>query len=152
VRPALLPGSAGRVFFLRFVSIEGSLMPVVGHPYNPPGLTERRLPMSAVIPPTKAWTWPAEVLDFAARKGLNGYLDPLLEATHRLFPTAQRVDVLVERDPEIRDHSYIVFEVYVPKSDIPDYVQAHHSWTDEFRRICPGPEGFLFCFTLIPVV
>jgi hypothetical protein len=108
--------------------------------------------MSAVIPPATSWAWPAEVLDFAAQNQIAAYLGPLRDAIAWLFPTAQGVSVLVEHDPEIRDHSCIVFEVSVPQRDIPDYVQARRKWTDDFRRICPGREGYLFCFTLIPVV
>ena len=59
--------------------------------------------MSAPPATVTAWQWPADVLDFAARSQVAGYLDPLLEATRRLFPTARDLRVMLEADPEIRD-------------------------------------------------
>src|SRR5947209_14973377 len=103
--------------------------------------------MSASVSTATAWQWPADVLDMARRYQLDAYLDPLLEATRRLFPTATGLTVAVEHDPELRDVWSIQFEVEVPKSDIPDYLRARRAWGEELFRICPAP---LVCnFTLI---
>jgi hypothetical protein len=114
-------------------------------------LDGKEILMSAVIPPVTSWTWPPEVLDFARRQQVAAYLDPLLDAIRRLFPTAQSVRVFVEGDPDIRDDYHIVFEVAVPHHDIPDYVQARRRWTEELFRICPRPLVCTFRFILIPV-
>jgi len=107
--------------------------------------------MSTVTSTETAWQWPADVLELAARHHAEGYLQPLLEATRRLFPTAQGLRVFVENDPELRDVRFLVFEVRVPADDIPDYGAAQHGWTDELLRIYPAPRTCPFCLTLIPV-
>lgn len=107
--------------------------------------------MSAVLPTPATWQWPADVLEFAARSQVAGYLDPLLEATRRVYPTARTIKVLKEGDPEVRDDWHIVFEVEVPSRDIPDFVRAVHRWTDELYKICPAPLMCTFRLTLVPV-
>src|SRR5271166_1982314 len=107
--------------------------------------------MSTVSKPTTAWQWPADLLAFAARHQVQACLDPLLQATRRLFPTASSLEVFLEADPEIRDQSYIVFEIRVPEADIPDYKAAQHSWSDAVRHCCPGPWLGIFVIALIPV-
>jgi hypothetical protein len=107
--------------------------------------------MSALPSPTSAWQWPTEVLAFAARNKVDGYLDPLLEATRQVFPTARSLQVLLELDPEIRDDWHIIFEVCVPQKDIPSYVKAQDFWTDELFRVCPAPLVCTFRLALIPV-
>jgi hypothetical protein len=104
--------------------------------------------MSAVTIPATTWQWPADVLAFAAQHQVVDYLDPLRDATRRLFPTANSLRVFLECDPEIRDDWHIVFEVRAPKQDVPDFVQAVHSWTDEKYRICPAPLVCTFLLTL----
>src|SRR2546430_369421 len=95
--------------------------------------------MSAPSATATAWQWPADVLDFAARSQVGAYLDPLLDATRRLFPTARGLRVFLEGDPEIRDDWHIVFDVRVPRADVPHFVSAQHFWIDELYRICPAP-------------
>jgi hypothetical protein len=107
--------------------------------------------MSTIPPPATARQWPADVLEFAARSGVADYLDPLLEATRRLFPTARSLKVFLEGDPEIRDDWHIVFEVEVPRANIPSYVHAQHFWIDELYRVCPAPLVCTFRLALIPV-
>jgi hypothetical protein len=101
-------------------------------------------------PPTPAptWQWPSEVLEFATQQGVQAYLDPLREATRRLFPTARKFEVYVSIDPEIRDLRQIVFRLKVPMQDVPDYVKAVHHWDDEMLRICPTTLILHFCFLL----
>jgi hypothetical protein len=99
--------------------------------------------MSTVSTPLTTWQWPADLLAFAARHQVQACLDPLLQATRQLFLTARSLQVYLQADPEIRDQSYIVFEVLVPQTDIPDYRAAQHRWGDEVDRRCPGP-GYLY--------
>jgi hypothetical protein len=107
--------------------------------------------MSAPITPATAWQWPADVLTYAAERGVQAYLEPLREAVYRIFPTVQGLRIFVEQDQELRDVRWIVFEVEVPKQDVPDFVQAVHAFGDEKRRICPGPLVCEFCLTLIRI-
>ncbi len=107
--------------------------------------------MSAAATATTSWQWAAEVLAFAAEHQVADFLEPLLDATRNVFPTASSLRVVVENDPEIRDDGHIVFEVRVPKHDIPDFVKAVHFWTDELYRICPAPLVCTFRLTLLRV-
>jgi hypothetical protein len=100
---------------------------------------------------TATWPWPMEVLDFAARHQVDSCLDPLLTATRRVYPTLRSLRVSLERDPELRDEWHILFEVEVPKSDLPHYVQAQHAWGEELFRLCPAPLVCNFSLALIPV-
>jgi hypothetical protein len=105
--------------------------------------------MSTLTPPQTTSQWPADVQDFARRQRVDAYLNPLLEATRGVFPTAGGIRVFVEGDAEIRDVRYIVFEVRVPRGDVPHSVKAQHFWIDELYRICPAPLVCTFCLTLI---
>src|SRR5438445_12911637 len=95
--------------------------------------------MSAPPATVTAWQWPADILDFAARSQVEAYLNPLLDATRRLFPTARDLRVMLEADPEIRDDWHIVFDVRVPRADVPHFVNAQHFRIDELYRTCPAP-------------
>jgi len=107
--------------------------------------------MSAVPVVVPTWQWSQDVLDYAARHHVAGYLDPLLQATRSLFPTARDLRVVLEADPGIPECWYVAFEVDVPRSDIPDYIQAQHNWNDELYRICPAVLARPFVITLTPL-
>ncbi len=110
--------------------------------------------MSAVISmPTvwTAWQWPADVKQFAASHEAEQYLEPLREALARLFPTAVHASVEVYQDPELRDERWILFQVQIPNSDVPDYVKAKRAWHDECMRICPSVKLWLFGLVLEPL-
>ena len=66
--------------------------------------------------------FPADVLAFAAERGVTEYLVPLYELTRRCFPAAE-VAVKQENDYEIAGLGWIVFEV-----------AAYGTWPDEARR------------------
>ena len=106
--------------------------------------------MSSLPTTTPAMQWPADVLAYAAKHQLEEYLDPLLEATRRLFPTARSIRVWFESDPELHDVHGIVYDVRVRDADIPDFVKAVHTWTDELYRICPAPLVCHFVLSLVP--
>jgi hypothetical protein len=105
--------------------------------------------MSAPTSTITTWQWSADVLDFAAQRRVEACLDPLREVTQRLFPTASSLRVFLEGDPELRDEWHIVFEVDVPKADVPNYLEARHRWTAELFRLCPAPLVCTFCLTLL---
>ena len=85
------------------------------------------------------WQWPADVVAYAATFNLAQYLEPLRELTLRLFPTAVSFRAYLDPDPEIRDLTFLIFEVIVPECDIPNWLQAKHLWDDEAYRILPRP-------------
>ncbi len=101
-------------------------------------------------PVTTEWQWPADVLAFAAAKDVQAYLEPLREATLRLFPRALWLKVQLVDDPSIPDLQQIVFHAKVPRQDIPNFVDALHSWNHELDRCCPRLLSHHFCFILDP--
>jgi len=107
--------------------------------------------MSAAPASPQTYPWPAELLAFAVRNKVDAFLEPHLEATRRLFPTATSLRVFLELDPEIRDFWYIVYQVEVPKRDVPDYVAAVRSWNDAATRIYPATPVCCFCLSLLRV-
>ncbi len=106
--------------------------------------------MSAIPAAPAVYSWPADVLAFATSQQVRPFLDPLLDATRRLFPAAQ-IKVLLETDPEFTGETHILFEVEIPSAAISNYVKAQHFWIDELYRVCPAPLVLLFRLALIPV-
>jgi hypothetical protein len=112
---------------------------------------EERL-MSARTINAKGWQWPADVLEYAARQKVQDYLNPLLEATRRIFPTARQIVVNLNLDPEIADEWCIVFDVRVPAPDVPRFIETKNAWNRKLFRICPAPLvcTFALCVDLVP--
>lgn len=93
---------------------------------------------------TTTGQWSPEVLAYAAEHGVEQYLDPLREATLRVFPTAEGLRVFRDDDPELRDVRWIVFEVHVPEEELANFVVNCHRWSEEKRRVCSPPLGHHF--------
>jgi hypothetical protein len=108
--------------------------------------------MSALVPTSAqaSWQWPADVLEFARSAGVEARLQPLLDATRQLFPTAWSLRVSVEDDPEIRDDRHIVLEAEVPAAAISDHVTVKRFWNEELLRICPPALSCTFRLILTP--
>ncbi len=104
--------------------------------------------MSSLATPATSWQWRPDVLEFAARHGLESYLDPFLEATRQVFPTAKVLRVFPEVDVSLPDIEYLVFDLEVPIADVPEFVPALHRWDDELCQIVPKPLRLLFCLDL----
>jgi hypothetical protein len=107
--------------------------------------------MSAPVTTPTAGHWPPDVLEFASRHQVAALLGPLRQALDRLFPTAQRVRVRLEEDPEVRDDYHLVFDVRVSRADVPDFGAAKRRWHEELFRLCPAPLVCLFRLTLVRV-
>jgi hypothetical protein len=100
--------------------------------------------MSAPVTAAAGWQWPADVLDFAAWENTEPYLEPLLEMTRRIIPTARSIRVYLGTDPEIRDDRHIIFDVQAAGLSVPQARQAQKDWNRELLRYCPAPLVSLF--------
>lgn len=89
-----------------------------------------------------------DVVAFAAAHQGEHCLQPLLEATHRIFPTARFVKVSVEEDPELRDNTQIVFHVQVAGLPLDQARAASDQWYQEKIRLYPPLRKILFCLRL----
>jgi hypothetical protein len=99
------------------------------------------LPVPPTTTPVPATPWPADVLKFAAEHGVAEYLEPMLEATRRVFPTARLIEVRFDRDPEYSGYDGILFLIHVSARDIPDsdVVRVFRAWHEETFQCCPAP-------------
>jgi hypothetical protein len=95
-----------------------------------------------------AGAFSSEVVAFAREYQAEHCLQPLLEATHRIFPTARFVKVRVVEDPELRDNTQIVFHVQVVGLPLDQARKAGDQWTQEMVRLYPPLRKFLFCLRL----
>ncbi len=89
-----------------------------------------------------------DVIAFAREHQGEHCLQPLLEATHRIFPTARSIKVSVENDPELRDNTQIVFDVQVVGLPTEEVRTAEKQWLQESRRLYPPLRKILFCLLL----
>ncbi len=88
--------------------------------------------------------FPADVVAFAVANGVEGCLQPLLEATQRIFPTARFVKVQIDDDPEIRDERHILYNVQVAGLGLDESCAAVRRWNDESFRLCSAPLVCIF--------
>src|SRR4051794_17477627 len=95
-----------------------------------------------------AWQWPADVVAYAAKFNLADYLEPLRELTLRHFPTAVSFRVYLDPDPEIRDLTFLIFEVTVPERDVPNWLEMRRAWSMDFHSILPRPYQCPFVLNL----
>jgi hypothetical protein len=88
--------------------------------------------------------FPADVVDFAVANQVVDCLQPLWEATHRIFPTARFVKVQIDDDPEIRDERHILFDVQVAGLSLEEARAAGKQWNQELFRICSPVRSYVF--------
>jgi hypothetical protein len=89
-----------------------------------------------------------DVVAFAAAHHGEHCLQPLWEATQRIFPTAHFIKVSVEEDPELRDNTGIVFDVQVAGLSLDGVRAARRQWNQEMVRLYPPLRKILFCLRL----
>jgi hypothetical protein len=80
--------------------------------------------------------FPADVLAFAAERGVTDYLVPIYELTRRCFPGVE-IAVTQQNDYEIADLGWIVFETAVGDWDFDRYRAAKGRWIAELVRSIP---------------
>ena len=83
--------------------------------------------------------WSPEVLAYAAKFDVADYLEPLRQATLQVFPSATSLRVYLEDNPEIRELTFLVFEVQVPERDVPNWLKRSNRWDSAFYSILPRP-------------
>jgi hypothetical protein len=90
----------------------------------------------------------ADVVAFAAAHQAEHSLQPLLEATCRIFPNACFIKVAVEEDPELRDNTQIVFRVQVDGLSLEESQAARRKWHEALFSIHRPLRKLLFCLLL----
>jgi hypothetical protein len=92
--------------------------------------------------------FPADVVAFAVANQVQHCLQPLLEATHRIFPNACFIKVAVEEDPELRDNTQIVFRVQVDGYSVDESQAARRKWHEAMLSLYRPLRKLLFCLYL----
>jgi hypothetical protein len=87
--------------------------------------------------------FPADVLAFAAQRGVTDYLVPLYELAKRCFGGAD-VTVTFESDYEVPDLSWIVYHVAADRWGEEPRQAARSRWRDEKLRTLPPSASGLF--------
>jgi hypothetical protein len=82
---------------------------------------------------------PADVLTFAAASQVKDCLQPLLEATHRIFPTARSVKVQIDDDDR-----HILLHVQVPMLSLEQSRTMRNQWIEELFPICSPERSWIF--------
>lgn len=95
------------------------------------------------IPGTNG-AFPDDVLAFAIANQVQHCLQPLLEATHAIFPTARFVKVQMDEDPELRDVRHILYHVQVAGLSPDQSRAAARQWNEATFRVCTPPKAVLF--------
>ncbi len=108
--------------------------------------------MSAPVKALPVWQWPPEVLELADQKKLRDYLDPLMEATRRIFPAARWIKVRLDQDPEMPDWQTIVFAVGVNGMPAQESFARRSLWIKECINICPYPRDPIFALCIDSVL
>jgi hypothetical protein len=92
---------------------------------------------------TTSVPWTSGVEAMAAGEGVDQYLQPLVDMTRQVFPSARCLKVQVEDDPVIEDDWRIVFVIEAPLA-VPDAVQAIHQWYERLFECCPPAQACFF--------
>ena len=91
---------------------------------------------------------PSDVLDLAARSELTARIEPILMMTQEVFRGCSMA-LRVEQDAEIESEQHIVIEVDVTHWSVDDMLSAWNRWSEEFCRICPPENSFVFQLRLV---
>jgi hypothetical protein len=91
--------------------------------------------------------FPADVLAFAAERGVTGYLAPLYELTRQCFPGAE-ITVTQQNDYEVAGLGWVVYEVAVRDWGLDRYRAARDRWMEGFIAVCPSDASENFALGL----
>ena len=96
-------------------------------------------------PATVRTEWLPDLLAYAVHRQVEQYLQPMLDASQRIFPNARSIWVTLDPDPEIRDLSFITYNVRIPSMPGAEALSLQRLWTDELVRLRPYPviDGFV---------
>jgi hypothetical protein len=101
--------------------------------------------MATETPVVPQMAWPREAVQVATQYNCEQHIAKVWQMTRRVFP-ANRIEVLVEGDPEIADLQFVVFDVTVNGWDAPKMIEARERWTQGLYECCPQTNPFVLGF------
>src|SRR5688572_6599557 len=86
---------------------------------------------------------PPEVHEFAVGKGVNRYLNAVVDLVRQAFPTSA-LRVSLGHDAEDETHRYIALDVDVGSQRAEELLAGQRIWSAQISRICPSPHAIYF--------
>ena len=86
---------------------------------------------------------PPEVQEFAAAKGIGGYLSAVIDLARQAFP-ASALCVSLGQDAEDEMHQYIALDVEAGGRATEELLAGQRSWSAGIRRVCPSRHAVSF--------
>src|SRR5437868_5084087 len=86
---------------------------------------------------------PAEVQAFAVAKGVNGYLDAVIDLTRQAF-SSSALCVSLGQDAEDETHQYIALDIDASSLTSEDLLTGQRCWSSGMGRLCSSRCGVYF--------
>jgi hypothetical protein len=86
---------------------------------------------------------PPEVQEFAAAKGVNRYLNAVIDLARQAFPSSD-VRVSLGQDAEDETHQYIALDVEVGGRAAEELLAGQRAWSGGISRVCPSRQAVYF--------
>jgi hypothetical protein len=86
---------------------------------------------------------PPEVGEFAVEKGVNRYVNAVVDLARQAFPSSV-LCVSLGRDAEDETHQYIALDVEVGNLATKELLAGQRIWSAEIGRICPSRHAIYF--------
>jgi hypothetical protein len=91
-------------------------------------------------------SWPAippEVQAFATAKGVNHYLNAMIDLARQAFPSSA-LSVSLGQDAEDERHQYIALDVEVGSQATEELLSGQRRWSAGVPRVCPSRYAVYF--------
>lgn len=111
--------------------------------------TERALPatsetlMNDSLATLSSPVIPPEVQEFAVEKGINRYLNAVIDLARQAFPSSA-LCVSLGQDAEDEMHQYIALDVYVSAQATEELLAGQRVWSTGISGVCPSRHAVYF--------
>jgi hypothetical protein len=86
---------------------------------------------------------PQDVREFSVEKGVNGYLNAVVDLARRAFPSSG-LTVSLGQDAEDETHRYIALDVDAGNQAAEELLAGQRIWSAGIGRICPSRHAVYF--------
>ncbi len=99
--------------------------------------------MSASIV-TLSWSAiPPEVQEFAVAKGIDPYLNAVIDLARQAFPSSA-LHISLGQDAEDETHQYIALDVEASDRTTEELLAGQRTWSAGLSRVCPSRHAVYF--------
>ena len=86
---------------------------------------------------------PSEVQEFAAGKGVNPYLNAVIDLVRQAFPSSA-LSVSLGQDAEDERHQYIALDVEAGDRAAEELLAGQRTWSAGLGHVCPSNHAVYF--------